>query len=156
PDDVEIEGVAELGAPGQTIALSCSLQATAGATELEVEASELWSQGACIPRHAIELHVVKVWPQAGLGVYPSPARPVAELLLKDDRVDLRDDYVRRWIRPWRRPQLCYRPPAIRLTGPVRTRVEPGHRKQLWISVRIQPLTPPGQYEGCVLLSADGG
>lgn len=99
----------------------------------------------------VDLHVVKVWPQAGIGVYRSDARDVAELLLKDDGVALHDAWrpgCGHWRHAYRR-QAFYHPPEVRLDGDVRTTFGAAQSKQLLLSVRIPPSADAGTYHGRV-------
>jgi len=111
----------------------------------------LSSSSGAISQNNLALHVVKVWDQAGIGVYHSQSRPVAELLLKDDRVPLSDSY-RPHITNWRhllRPAHVYVPPNVRLTGEVVCSLDAGGSKQVWVTVRIPAEATPGTYTGVI-------
>lgn len=92
-------------------------------------------------RAAANVHVVKVWEQAGLGPFAGPgAKPVTvgECLVKDDRVPLTGP-----------------DPAIRLTGDPVTDIAEGTSKQFWVTIRVPRGQAPGLYRGRLLFSAVG-
>lgn len=134
------------------VSLSFSLSARQ-ATDLELTAADLESTVGVIPKSCISLFIVKVWEQAGIGVYQSAPARVAELLLKDDRVGLGDGYSRRGrCRHWKhllRASQIYQPPDVRLKGAAGTKLDSNERKQIWVSVRVPPNATPGIYDGYV-------
>ncbi|BCM94386.1 hypothetical protein IAD21_06293 [Abditibacteriota bacterium] len=156
-DDVALDEIRALGTPGEMVSLSFFLASSQFLAEIEIEISDLSQDSAVIHRGLLDLYVVKVWEQAGIGVYQSTTMDVAELLLKDDRECLHDHYSRRcahWKNPrhWRhglRPPQFYCGPTIRLHGPVRTSLEAGAKKQLWVSVKIPPEAGAGIYTGYI-------
>lgn len=91
-------------------------------------------------RVAADVHVVKVWEQAGLGPFAEPARKqpitLGELLVKDDRVSLSG------------PQ-----PSVRLVGNAITDIPENTSKQFWVTVRVPRGQAPGLYRGRLLFSA---
>jgi hypothetical protein len=117
--------------------------------------SDLKSADNLIPKSCIGLFVVKVWEQAGIGVYQSSSIRVSELLLKDDRAPLRDGYTRRgrcghWKHVLRRSAL-YRPPDVRVDGDAITSLNANTSKQLWVSIKIPNDSLPGVYCGYIQL-----
>src|SRR4051794_20986816 len=119
-DDIgRIQG---FGSPGEVVSLAFSLHAEADVGEVVMEATDLRDGERSIPSSAVELHVVHVWTQAGVGVYQDAPVRVPELLLKDDRVALRDRYTFRRPGSWRpyRRRLRYVAPTVRLDGEART------------------------------------
>ncbi len=101
---------------------------------------DLQGIGRTLPRTAVDLHVVKVWEQAGSGPLrdPDTATAVPELLVKDDRVPLTGPA-----------------PAVRLTGPAVCDIPADTSKQFWLSVTVPRNTPPGLYTGRVVVSGRG-
>src|SRR5215218_6952899 len=145
----DIRGVSGVAAPGETLALGFSLAADADAGELGLEATELRGEQGSIPAAAVDLHVVRVWQQAGVGVYQDAPVLVPELLLKDDRVALRDRYTRRRPGSWRpyRRRVGYVAPDVRLCGEARTQITAGVAKQVFVTVRVPADATPGHYRG---------
>ena len=150
-ENEKISSVEGVGTAGEMLSLSFSISATESTTELLLSPSNLRSSNNLIPKSCIDLFVVKVWEQAGIGIYQSSPVRVAELLLKDDRVPLRDGYTRRgrcqhWRHLLRRSPL-YQPPDIRLAGDVLTSLDANQSKQIWVSVHVPGDTVPGIYRG---------
>lgn len=139
------------GAPGEMLSLTCSVVAAQSCAAIQVSVSDLLSPAGVIDARSIQLYVVKVWEQAGLGAYQSPAMRVPELLLKDDGHALSDGYTRtQCTHHWKhllRPARFYSPPDVRLDGNVQTSLTPNQPKQLWLSVKIPLSTVPGSYAG---------
>jgi hypothetical protein len=158
PGPAAPDALRSVGAAGEMLSLSASLCAREDVPELEIEVSALSrDDGTVLPGSAVDVYVVAVWEQAGVGVYQSAPQRVAELLLKDDRVALRDGWrhgCRHWRHPWRRGRF-YTPPSVRLRGPARTSLAAGAAKQIWISVRIPPHTAAGCYRGRLVARAAG-
>jgi len=151
PENEEISSVEGVGTAGEMLSLSFSISKTDSTTELQLTPTDLQSPNGLIPKSCIDLFVVKVWEQAGIGVYQSQSVQVAELLLKDDRVPLRDHYTRRgrcrhWKHLLRRSSL-YQPPDIGIDGDVFTSLDTNQSKQIWVSVKIPSDTVPGFYSG---------
>ncbi|MEO7368189.1 MAG: hypothetical protein ABIZ36_09540, partial [Gemmatimonadaceae bacterium] len=82
---------------------------------------------------------------------------VGELLLKDDRITLRDKYVRGCGSPWHihKARTRYNPPRVRLSGPVQTFIASGATKQFWISLAVPVDATPGDYYGSILVRQNG-
>ena len=101
---------------------------------------DLQGIGRTLPRSSVDLHVVKVWEQAGSGPLrdPDTAAAVPELLVKDDRVPLSGPA-----------------PAIRLTGPAVCNIPADTSKQFWLTVTVPRNTPPGPYTGKVVVTGRG-
>jgi len=156
PEGDRIQEVKGFGAPGELLSLSFSLLSSSEIENLEIYADNLCSASDEIAT-AINVHVVKVWPQAGIGVYQSTSVDVPELLLKDDREKLTDGYIKgcRHRRHFFR-QRCtyYQPPDVRLVGNCRTSLEANRPKQIWLSVKIPPTAKPQTYEGRVHIRCD--
>ncbi len=133
------------------LSLSFSLSSREPIADLELTVTDLESTNVLMPKDCVSLFIVKVWEQAGIGVYQSKAVRVAELLLKDDRAPLRDGYTRRgrcghWKHLLRAAQL-YKPPDVRLKGDVCTSLERNETKQAWVSIKIPTDALPGLYQG---------
>ncbi len=105
-------------------------------------ASEFLSESKKVrlPRTAIDVRVVKVWEQAGLGPLAEPGDVVSvpELLVKDDRTPL--------VGP---------APAVRLDGDPQTDIPGGTSKQFWVTVRVPRAQLVSTYTGRLLVSAKG-
>ncbi|MCW2990139.1 MAG: hypothetical protein JWM73_733, partial [Solirubrobacterales bacterium] len=93
----DITTIRGFGSPGETVSLAFALEADGDVGELVVEAAELHGPGGPV---ALDVHVVGVWEQAGVGVRRGTPMRVPELLLKDDRVALEGRYVRGCGTPW--------------------------------------------------------
>ncbi len=98
------------------------------------------SRQSQLPVSAIDVRVVKVWNQAGLGAASEPGEAIAtpELLLKDDR------------QPLLGPM-----PDVRLTGDPVTSVPAQTAKQFWVTVHVPKRQSPSKYTGNLVFSADG-
>ena len=155
PENEKISLVEGVGTPGEMLSLSFSISSPDSITELLLSPTDLKSSNNLIPKSCIDLFVVKVWEQAGIGVYQSASVPVAELLLKDDRAQLHDCYTRRgrcqhWKHLLRRTAL-YQPPDVRIDADILTSLEANQSKQVWVSVRIPSHTMAGIYNGHINL-----
>src|SRR4051812_1488731 len=129
--------------------MSFALEAERDVRDIVVEATQLAGAEASISGDSLDVHVVHVWDQAGVGVYRGPRMRVPELLLKDDRARLRDGYTRRCgvASHLHRSRNRYSPPAVRLDGAVRTDLAAAAAKQLWVTVRTPAGVPAGTYRG---------
>jgi hypothetical protein len=158
PEFQEITRLSGFGAPGQQLSLACGIVSPVALEDVHVAVSDLRVDNDVIERRQIELYVVKVWEQAGIGTYQASGFPVAELLLKDDRADFGDRYVRRnckHVRHLLRRPRFYLPPNLPLHGDVRCGLESRKPKQLWLSITIPAAAKSGCYTGSVVLdSAD--
>lgn len=134
-----IKDLSAWGTPGETVALSFSLESQEPLTGIEISVSDLTGKTGKIPTSQIELYCVKVWQQAGVGVYQSEPFSVGELLLKDDSVSLEDGYN----------GTFYTPPKVRLTGNPIISLESKFPKQIFLSLVIPQTAPPGWYQGRV-------
>jgi len=155
PTDQEISVLRCRGAPGEPLSASFSIEASPAVAEVTLSASSLVDHSNVIAGTAIDLHIVKRWSQAGIGVYQSAPQVVGELLLKDDRVRLSDRYSIRYAH-WRHlfhPVRYYVPPDVRLHGEAVTTLEKSTPKQVWVSLRIPAATPPGTYRGRIDVSS---
>ena len=134
--DVTLTACAE-----QTQAASFCLYSPALLTDVSVSMpQDLQGIGHTLPRSAVNIHVIKVWQQAGAGPLrdPDTAAAVPELLVKDDRVPLSGPA-----------------PEIRLTGPAATDIPADTSKQFWLSVSVPRNTLPGPYTGKVVVTGRG-
>jgi len=140
-----------IGAPGEKVALAFSLSSQTSCPLVELHPQALSGPQQKLDAQCIDLHIVKVWQQAGIGIYQSESMNVPELLLKDDRVNLRDGYRRHFKRKRHliEPFRLYEPPSVRLDGCARTSLKAGQTKQILIEVGIPPATAPGLYEGSI-------
>ena len=151
PTEEAVKSLRGFGTAGEMLSLSFSLSASEGIAELELTGSDLESTEASLPKSCVSLFIVKVWEQAGIGVYQSTPARVAELLLKDDRAQLGDSYSRRgqcghWKHLLRASQL-YRPPDVRLEGNAHTTLDSNEAKQIWVTIKIPADSVPGHYRG---------
>ena len=144
-------------AAGEIVSLSFSLDTRPGCDKLELFPTALKSSAGANLHANMDLYVVHRWQQAGIGVFQSSPMSVSELLLKDDRVELRDRYVRRCgsFAHLHKSRTRYLPPDLRLTGPVRTSIESGSTKQFWISITVPNDAQAGHYEGSVVVRQKG-
>ena len=99
---------------------------------------DLQGIGHTILRDAVDLNVVKVWPQSGDGPLQDPdtAGPAPALLVKDDRIALSGPA-----------------PAARLTGPAVCDIPADTSKQFWITVTVPRNTPSNNYIGRFMISS---
>ena len=151
--EVQVRQLRGEGAPGERVALSFDIRAQER-VPIVVEA-----HGPA--RDWLDVFVVKVWDQAGVGVYRGPPVTIPELLLKDDGVELSDTYGRfcghlRHLHRLRRRPHYYRPPILRLEGSVTTTLEPGKRKQVWVTVVIPSRVAPRSYSAAVMVRGPDG
>jgi hypothetical protein len=159
-DPLPADGTREINthaARGETVSLSFSLEAHATVDDLEVSASALYGTGGRELSATMDPYVVHRWMQAGLGVFQTQAIEVGELLLKDDRVTLRDGYVRNCGSAWHihKSRSRYDPPRIRLSGPVTTFLAAGTTKQFWISLAVPASAARGDYHGSIVVRHNG-
>ncbi len=150
----EIDVLAGAGCIGETITLSFSLESSENNSEVEITATALTGATGLIPPDAIQLYVVHVWNQAGIGIYQSAPVAVRELLLKDDRVPLSCRY-RRQFRHWRhflKPSYRFCAPQLRLEGPVRTSLTRSVAKQIWININLPRDCAAGMFEGQIKIA----
>ena len=134
--DVSLSACAE-----QTQAASFCLYSPVALSNVAVSMpQDLQGIGRTLPQSAVNIHVVKVWEQSGAGPLrdPDTAAAVPELLVKDDRIP-----------------LSGLAPAIRLTGPAVCDIPADTSKQFWLSVSVPRNTPPGPYNGKVIISGRG-
>jgi len=156
PETVSLERLEGKGAAGQRLSLAFSIQSAEPVETVSAHISELRGPSSAIPRTAAELYVVKLGEQAGLGVYRAEPQSRPEFLVKDDRVPIRDGYVRKF-KHWRhflRPRYFYRAPKLRAEGPAETSLAPDRPKQIWLDLALPPGTEPGTYRGNIELNAD--
>jgi len=145
-----LEELRTAGAPGEMISASFSVEASEH-VELSLQVSELATEQGALP---VELHLVHIWDQAGIGLYQSDRQPVAELLLKSDREPLSDGYQAACghKRHFYRRGNYYRAPDARLSGEVSATLRAGEKKQFWISAKLPDNATPAIYHGFVSVS----
>ena len=99
---------------------------------------DLQGIGHTIPRTNVELHVVKILNQGGLGSLrdADTAGPAPALLVKDDRQTLSGPA-----------------PAVRLTGPAVCDVPADTSKQFWVTVTVPRNTLSNNYIGRMMVSS---
>jgi len=134
--DITVSACAE-----QTQAASFCLYSPVTLTNVAVSMpQEMQGIGRVLPRSAVDIHVVKVWQQAGAGPLrdPDTAAAVPELLVKDDRVP-----------------LSGAAPEARLIGPAVCDIPADTSKQFWLSITVPRNTPPGPYTGKVVVTGRG-
>jgi len=151
PKEVTRE-VKAIVARGEMASVSFSIESQTTVDDLEVFGNPLFSGSGADSGIGVDLHVVHRWRQAGLGVFQSSPVEVGELLLKDDRVHLRDRYVHGCGNLFHihKSGTRYSPPDVRLTGPVRTSIASGSAKQFWVSITVPPNIFAGTYEGSIV------
>lgn len=145
------------GAPGEIVTLSFSISSERECRDVELLAEALHGQRQNVDARCIDVHIVKIWQQSGIGVYQSESMAVPELLLKDDRVSLKDGYRRDFkrLRHLMEPFWLYDPPVVRLDGPAKTSLQQHQSKQIIVSIRIPKTIPSGDYAGDLSITADG-
>jgi len=155
PTNEKISGLQGYGTAGEMLSLSFSVSAPDAVTELLITSTDLKNSNNVIRKDCIDLFVVKVWEQAGIGVYQSSPVRVAELLLKDDRAMLRDSYTKRGscghFNHFLRRSSLYQPPEVRLKGDAFTSLNANEPKQIFASVKIPRDTVAGVYSGHIQL-----
>jgi hypothetical protein len=147
-DAQEVRGSASRG---ETLSMSFSLLSPSSDSEIEVDISPLDGPGG--RKLDTEISVVHRWLQSGVGILQSASMEVGELLLKDDSVKMHDGYVRRCSSPMHihASRSRYRPPDVRLTGAVRSRMVSGRNLQFWISVSVPRNSGAGTYTGAAVV-----
>ena len=158
PEHQEITVLRCRAAPGEPVSAAFGVSTLPPASDVELVASDLAGPSARVPAAFIDLHIVKEWAQAGIGVHQSARRVVGELLLKDDRHPLQDRY-RMGYRHWRqifRPARYYLPPDVRLQGRAVTDLDGAAPKQIWVSIRVPSGAKPGTYHGWIEVSSPAG
>jgi hypothetical protein len=149
PTLTSCRGLGELAAPGELLSAAFGIHADQSVADVSFTVSSLrGTNGREIADGAIDLRIVKVWAQAGVGVYQSASTLVPELLVKDDRVGFQDSYSS-WCGHWNHAlqrKHYYRPPPVDDIGVARTGLAVGETKQIWLSVRVPAECPAGMYE----------
>lgn len=156
PEQRTVTEVSGFATAGEMLSLSFSLLAPTSVRNIEISASDLRSASGLIKAESVKLYVVKVWAQAGLGVYQAERVCVAELLLKDDRADLSDGYVSRCghKRHFLRSASYYRPPHVRLDGNACTSLTADQPKQIWLAVKVPADAGAGIYVGQIEIKGE--
>ena len=145
--DLRTDHIALMAARAQTEAFSFLVESDAGIPNLRVLATDLVGERQKIDARNVEIWLVHPWLQAGRSVYVDKAVIVPELLLKTDiGLDFSDSYD---------GAGRYRPPQIRLEGPVTTSISAGAFKRFLVNVSVPIGARPGRYSGKLLLIRDG-
>jgi len=158
------------GCRGEYESVTAAVYALEDLEELAVFVSNLSGPAGTIPAEAVDVHVVKCWYQAGVGIWPNTKVFVPELLLKDDalvRVDQEkeENYLRTTAEDGTESYLlCSGPTSEGLAGvrPIDTdELQPvdipaRSLKQFWLTVHIPQDAEPGEYMGTVLFSTNAG
>lgn len=126
---------------------------------IEIKCARLTSRdNSFIDAESVEPYIVQIGEQAGLGVYQGPKINVPELLLKDDRVSLKDGYKRSF-KHWRhikRRLNLYSPPSVRLRGNACTALKANQPKQVFVRIQLSNKLQSGTYHGAIDVKTKGG
>jgi hypothetical protein len=126
--------------PGERAPVAVLIGSSETLRELRITATDLDGPSGRLPFRMIDVRIARAWQQAGTGPVATTPSLVWELLLKDDRVILRDDFD---------AQGHYLPPALGRQDITETDLDPGIRKLVWITVRVPPDARPGSYLGAL-------
>jgi len=139
---------------GERKPLTFAVSAARRVRNLRITASDLKARGGAeIPASAIDIRVVKVWPQSSRSSWHAPEDGpdylVPELLVYDDSLEFEDGFVDRdgFMKVYQAP-----PP---IHGPLRTDIPAKTVKQFWLTVAVGKDVTPGTYRGKLSLRADG-
>lgn len=181
PSPVKVSPILQVEAcPGEFESASFILRALRNDMEdVSLEATELKSAAAVIPRDRIDLKVVKVWYQAGtawLGIRADPRRVlVPELLLNDDSL-IKVDTQRQtnFIKlsfpsgeqyydissqaPALTRSVLHSPETFPVRDAARLRpihLQAGQTRQFWVTFHIPRDASPGSYKGSIALKTRG-
>ncbi|MBS1952674.1 MAG: hypothetical protein JST89_00665 [Cyanobacteria bacterium SZAS-4] len=129
------------GTAGETITLPFQI-----ASEEEVQEFRLntFDSAANNSEILVDLFVAKTWQTAGVGIYQSKPMLVEELLLKDDRISLKDSY-RKSANSWRdvfKPISLYVAPKLPDHNDVRTTLLPNQSKSFVARIKIADNAKP--------------
>ncbi|HTR65443.1 MAG TPA: hypothetical protein VMH85_06700, partial [Terriglobales bacterium] len=110
-----------------------------------------------MPSIPLDLYRVHLWEQAGIGLYQSRSRRVAELLLKSENEPLADAYERSCGHSghFHRRGNYYVPPNVRLQGEVHATLKPDEPHQFWLSAKIPGDALPALYSGTISITSPG-
>ena len=150
-------GLRRCATPGELLSLAVGIRAERAVADVSFTAAPLSGPSGALSNGTIDVHVVKVWEQAGIGVYQTAPVSVPELLVKDDRTEMRDGYSM-WCGHWRhlgRRTPYYRPPEARLHGVACTSLSAREQKQIWLTTRIPDRCPAGIYTSVLLATTAG-
>ncbi len=149
-----VSSIQVCGTAGETISLPFEIVSDQQLPEFHLDASDTTVNNSGIN---IELFVAKTWQTAGVGIYQSTSMPVAELLLKDDRISLQDGY-RKATNNWRdifKPLNFYDGPSLPTHHNVRTTLLADQPKVFMARIRIADQAKPEAYTTVLHGSADG-
>ncbi|MFN8553723.1 MAG: hypothetical protein U0103_19800 [Candidatus Obscuribacterales bacterium] len=144
------------GTAGETIALKFDINSDATIDDFRVTVDvsrspnspvDFTDPGITQTDWCAETFVVKTWQSAGIGIYQAEAMLVDELLVKDDRLELKDSY-RSKIQNWReilKPSKFYKGPEIASHKDARTKVLAGESKKFYARIKIPPHIKEGHY-----------
>jgi len=158
------------GCRGEYESVTLAVYALEDVQGMLVTVSDLEGTSGAIPSDAVDVHVVKSWYQAGVGIWPNTKVFVPELLLKDDRLirvdrEREENHVRSTAADGAETYLpCSGPTSEDLEGvrpidaaelqpvdvPKRT------LQQFWITVHVPDDVEAGTYRGEVLLKTAAG
>jgi len=144
-------------AAGEATSLSFSLRAGDGPLDVTLAVCDAESQSSGLPSIPLDLYRVHLWEQAGIGLYQSRSRRVAELLLKSENEPLADAYERSCGHSghFHRRGNYYVPPNVRLQGEVHATLKPDEPHQFWLSAKIPGDALPALYSGTISITSPG-
>jgi hypothetical protein len=151
PETTYIDKLSSFGAIGQKVIFSFSLFSTEEIQEIELSVTPLTNKTSALNLEQIEIYIVKRWDVSGVGIYQSNRITAAELLLKDDRITLKDGYTEH---PHNgigseNPMWLYVPPDVRTTGNANTFLYANEHKQILLSIKIPSYTRPNNFLGFI-------
>ncbi len=154
---VESSALCARGTAGETISLTFTIAADQSISELTITGHSTASTlSASEEPFGFEIFIVHCWTQAGVGIYQAQAMSVEELLLKDDRISLKDDYQRTF-KHWRHiyaPFYLYRAPVLPEHDGVRTNFKAGQTKKMFARIKLPANAKPGRYQNTIVLQAN--
>ena len=133
--------------PGEYESASFVLLATKKTT-VTFDTTDLRNGGETIPKNALDLKLVKVWYQAGVGITDlnNPILTPELLINDDDLVKLNHSQKRNYVRNMANPQDAPNLLPVRL--------EPNQPRQFWLTVHVPEDTKPGEYSGQIVIHAE--
>lgn len=158
--------------PGEYESGTFAIFAGKDLSQVRLEPTALRGPAGVVPADAVDLHVVKVWYQAGIGTIGARGGQrvlVPELLLKDDDLIRVDTQAKRNLMrhttaagqvtyvdisdpdPQKMPDV--RPQDAKTLQPFDVPAQ--SLKQIWITVRVPHGTAPGPYKGTIHVRPNG-
>jgi len=158
--------------PGEYEPATFAIFACRDLDDVRLAATDLEGDAGKIPGAAVDLHVVKVWYQAGMGSIGAGAHKpqlVPELLVKDDaliRVDTeaKRNLMRHTGDDGRETYVCISdldPEKMPNVAPRDAEtlqpfdVPADSLKQIWVTVQVPDSAPPGPYRGAIRIQPRG-